>query len=84
MSEESPKVIYPHTARDLLRAGVTILTVGIVFLGIGYRFYIGNDPTDANAAFMIWLVGVGLIVIGSIVVATRKKKGAPEGSEPIA
>jgi cytochrome c biogenesis protein CcdA len=84
MGDEQHKVIYPHTARDLRRSGITIGSVGLVFLPIGYRFYIGTDPADQNAAFMIWVVGIGLITIGALIFATRKRKGAPEGSAPIA
>jgi hypothetical protein len=84
MGDEQHKVIFPHTARDLRRSGITIGSVGVVFLGIGYRFFIGDDPTDQNAAYMIWAVAAELIIIGVLIVATRKRKGAPEGSGPIA
>ncbi len=79
---EGPKVLFPPTTRDLRRAGWNIMFVGVLIALIGYRFFLGTDPTDVNAAWMLWFMSALLVIVSGFMVGTAKKNGAPEDAPP--
>ena len=83
MSEsEGPKVLFPPTTRDLRRAGWSIMAAGFVIALIGYRFFIGTDPTDVNAAWMLWFMSALVVIVSGIMIGTAKARGAPDDAPP--
>jgi hypothetical protein len=76
--DEDVNVVFPPTAKDLRRAGTVILLVGLVLVALGCRFFLGTDPADRNAAVMVWIVAVLLVGVGTGVVVTARRRGAPE------
>jgi hypothetical protein len=76
--DEKQIAAFKDTRADLIRAGLVIALVGVVFGGLGYRFSLGEDATDFNAAVMIWVIGTFLLGIGIVIMATSSRFGVPE------